>query len=265
MNKWMVVAALLCSPALYAYEDLDQNYDNKKSSQDIEVEYSENLREENQGHSGAIVIDEFAEFEQLDKKPTITSSPARSAFSSEGSSTFGQRFDNFLEEYFYHNHSASYSSNLKMREQRKLGLGALIGGSAGQFAGTMELNFEDTNSAKVDFGGGDGYRAFQIVWKHSFEGEYLSPYVSGGYSRWFNSSGRGDYDSSDVLKRVLTDNERNTGQFAADFVTASAGLQYNQLRGEYVGMSFYGEITGMYEVSKSVLVPNGSVGGLFYF
>lgn len=263
MKFWIIALSLAQASVALSYDDLDQTFGNKKTTREIEIEYNEGLREANQGHSGAIVVDEFTEFERLEERPEISSvetSPAR-----EGSSTFKSRTDSFLEEYFYHTHADSYSSNLKMREQRKFGLGALVGGSGGQFGATFELNFEDTNSAKVDFGAGDGYSAFQIVWKHTFEGDYLAPYISGGYARWYNSSGRGNYEGNDILKRILSESEKRNGQFAADFATASLGLQYNQLSGDFVGMSFYGEITAMYEVNTSVLVPNGSVGGLYYF
>lgn len=265
MKTWIVLASLFCAQQLYAYEDLNQTFGSPKSTQEMEIEYAESIRNANQGHSGAIVVDEFAEFETTDDSSAISSVDMAPTRSAEGSSSFRARVNSFIEDYFYHNHADSYSSNIRLREERKLGLGALIGGSAGQYGATIELNFEDTNSAKVDFGTGSGYNAFQISWKHSFEGDYLAPYMSFGYARWYNSSGRGNYESSDVLSRILSETEKRDGQFATDFATASLGLQYHQLGGEFVGFSVYGEITGMYEVNKSVLVPNGSIGGLYYF
>ncbi|MNY61693.1 hypothetical protein D3C86_1984020 [compost metagenome] len=64
---------------------------------------------------------------------------------------------------------------------------------------------------------------------------------------------------------MLTDSEKRSGKFGADFITGALGLQYNQLSGELAGLSFYGEIVGLIEVKRSQLLPAGSVGALYYF
>lgn len=161
--------------------------------------------------------------------------------------------------------SSAYSSNLKLREERKVGAGLSAGGSLGSIGLNLEFNFEDENGVLAGFGMGQGYSSFQLAWKHNFEGDYLSPYISAGYSRWYNSYGNGDYRNSDILNRVLTATERREGRFAADFINASIGAQYNQLSGDLSGISFYGELTAMLEVKRSVLLPNGAVGAIYYF
>jgi hypothetical protein len=160
----------------------------------------------------------------------------------------------------------SYTSNLKMRETRKVGVGAAVGGTLGLASINLEFNFEDADGAMAGFGTGPGYNSFGVAWKHNFEGSYVSPYTTLGYSRWYNSEGGKDAAAdSDILNRVLTDSEKTSGRFGADFITGALGLQYNQLSGELAGFSFYGEVIALVEVKRSQLLPAGSVGALYYF
>lgn len=162
--------------------------------------------------------------------------------------------------------SFSYTSNLKMREDRKVGAGMFLGGSSGAYGVNVEFNFEDADGVSTGFGTGPGYNTVQLAWKHSFEGDYLAPYTSVGYSRWYNSSGDvSNLTKSDILNRVLTASEKTSGRFGADFFNGSMGIQYNQLTGDFAGLSFYGELTAMWEVKRSMFLPNGSVGALYYF
>ncbi len=159
-----------------------------------------------------------------------------------------------------------YSNNLKLRENRKMGIGAGVGGALGLAGVNFELNIEDADGALAGFGGGDGYNSFQLAWKHMFMGDYLAPYYTAGYSRWYNSSNSENFEGvSGILGRVLTAQEKVEGVFAKDFLNASFGVQYNQLSGVLSGVSVYGELSGMYEVHQGMLLPNGSVGALYYF
>lgn len=159
-----------------------------------------------------------------------------------------------------------YASTLKMRENRKVGAGISAGGNLGLVGLNVEFNFEDENGVLIGFGSGTGYNSFQLAWKHAFEGPYLAPYVMAGYSRWYNSyGGSGAHQSSDILNRVLTTQEKQEGRFGTDFINASVGVQYNQLSGDLAGVSFYGELIGMTEFKRGVIVPNGAVGLLYYF
>jgi len=159
-----------------------------------------------------------------------------------------------------------YASTLKMRQDRKVGAGLSVGGPLGVAGANIELNMEDENSAVAGFGTGPGYNSFQLAWKHAFDGDYIAPYVSGGISRWYNSNGSSNaFQDSGTLKEVLSDSEKSSGRFGADFVFGSLGLQYNQLSGDFAGLSFYGEVVLMEAVERGVLIPTGTVGSTYFF
>lgn len=160
----------------------------------------------------------------------------------------------------------NYSSNLKMREERRFGVGISAGGNLGLGGVNLDLNIEDADGAVAGFGGGPGYNSFELLWKHNFEGDYIAPYTTLGYSRWYNSSGdsQGLRDSS-VLGRVLSEDDKRTGRFATNFITGSLGLQYAQLSGEAAGASFFAELTLLGEPERAVIVPTGAIGAMYYF
>ena len=160
----------------------------------------------------------------------------------------------------------NFASTFSLREKRKVGAGMSIGGALGFVGFNMELNFEESQGVLAGFGTGPGFNSIQISWKQAFDGDFLAPYTTAGYSRWYNSHGSSDdYRKSGVLDRVLTAEEKRTGQFGADFVHAALGLQYNQLTGEFSGISLFGEIMALLEVKRAVLLPTGTVGALYYF
>lgn len=159
----------------------------------------------------------------------------------------------------------NYSDNLALREARKIGLGPSVGGSLGTYGFNIEINFEDINGAIAGVGGGDGFSSFHILWKHVFLGDTVAPYTNLGYSRWYNGGSGGNYKNSAVLGRVLSDEERASGQFATDFITGALGLQYTHLAGELAGTSLYAEIVLLGDVGSSVVVPTGAVGAAYYF
>lgn len=160
----------------------------------------------------------------------------------------------------------NFASTFSLREKRKVGAGMSIGGALGFVGFNMELNFEESQGVLAGFGTGPGFNSIQISWKQAFDGDFLAPYTTAGYSRWYNSHGSSDdYRKSGVLDRVLTAEEKRTGQFGADFVHAALGLQYNQLTGEFSGISLFGEIMALLEVKRAVLIPTGTVGALYYF
>lgn len=160
----------------------------------------------------------------------------------------------------------NFASTFNLREKRKVGAGVSVGGALGFVGFNMELNFEESQGVLAGFGTGPGFNSIQISWKQAFDGDFLAPYTSVGYSRWYNSHGNSDdYKKSGILDRVLTEEEKRTGQFGSDFVHAALGLQYNQLSGELSGVSLFGEIMAMLEVKRAVLLPTGTVGALYYF
>lgn len=159
-----------------------------------------------------------------------------------------------------------YSSTLKMRQELKVGAGISVGGALGLGGINGEFNFEDENGVVAGFGAGSGYNSISLAWKHTYEGDYLSRYFTAGYSRWYNSRGQSqNWKNSGILDQVLTKQEKQTGQFGADFLNLSFGIQYNQLSGDFYGFSCYAEIIGMFEAESSKLVPSGVVGTTYYF
>ena len=224
----------------------------------IEKEYSRDMRDGNSSeHQGALVIDEGNSSMSMDDMPAVEEVSEVHGIPGKGNSYYGSspQVSSF-----------QYDTNLKMREDRRAGAGMMVGGSTGLVGAMLELNFEDQDGVIAAFGTGPGYNTVQLGWKHSFEGYYLTPYTTASYSRWYNSRGRTtDYSESSILDRVLTDAEKKEGQFGTDFVNGSLGLQYNQLSGDFAGFSVFGELTAMYEVKRTMLLPTGSIGALYYF
>ncbi len=159
-----------------------------------------------------------------------------------------------------------YSSNLEMKAHKKIGIGVASGGMTGGFGLNAEFNLEPQNTLFVGMGRGDAYNSFNLGWKYNFESEYLSLYTKVGYGKWFNnSSGAGSANSNDILKRVLTDSEIRENKFATDFLAGGAGVEYNQLEGELAGVNFSGELLMMTEIKRSVYLPTGSIGVMYFY
>lgn len=174
-------------------------------------------------------------------------------------------YDNTAASVFKVDENNNYANNLALREARRVGLGLGVGGSLGLYGLNIEINFEDQDGAVAGFGGGADYSTFNMGWKHTFPGDTMAPYTTLGYSRWYDSSGEGKYKDSAILDRVLSDKQKESGQFAADFLTASLGLQYTQLSGYMAGTALFAEIVLLGEVNNSVLVPTGTLGAAYYF
>jgi hypothetical protein len=157
-----------------------------------------------------------------------------------------------------------YDTNLKLRKDRKLGVGAGIGGALGGLGGIVELNIEDENAAVATFGSGSGYQTFGLAWKRSFEGEYFTPYTTAGYSHWWGSGNNRQANRSAILRNFISDADR-ARNFGLDLLTGTVGMQYNQLAGELAGSSFYIEFGGLLNLSDTKILPTGSIGVLYYF
>lgn len=166
---------------------------------------------------------------------------------------------------FAQNESFYYPSNYKLREDRKVGAGIAVGGATGAMGGIVELNIEDADGVLAGFGTGSGYQTMALSWKHSFEGEYFTPYTTLGLAHWWDSGKSGDISDSSLLKNFLSDEEKRSGNFGIELLTGSAGMQFNQLTGELAGSSFFIEFGGLYSFDQSKLLPTGSIGALYYF
>lgn len=159
-----------------------------------------------------------------------------------------------------------YQTNWEMKKYKKIGFGVSLGGSGGVVGLSTEINLNPDGALVVGLGTGPSYGTFNLLWKQSYEAKYLSPFLKGGYSKWFNSSkGSLVSDNSGVLKQIYTDKEIAAGQFDADFLVGAVGVEYNQLEGELAGVNFYGELVLMTEVKKTVMVPSGAVGIIYFY
>lgn len=155
----------------------------------------------------------------------------------------------------------SYSTNLKMREERRVGVGFNAGGSLGALGTQIELNIEDADGAVIGFGAGNGFNTFQLLWKHSMAGFFINPYWKGGISHWYKSDQEMKYLSS----TISIDEIKNDRSTSAELITGSLGVQYNQLSGQLSGTSFFLELTLLSNIAHRTIIPTGSIGALFYF
>lgn len=157
--------------------------------------------------------------------------------------------------------SQSFTNNLKMREERRVGIGMTAGGSLGAIGTQIELNIEDADGAVIGFGAGKNYNTFQLLWKHSIAGFFINPYWKAGISHWYQSDQEMKYISSSVsIHEFETKNQRS-----AELITGSLGVQYNQLSGSFTGTSFFLEVSLLTDISSRTIVPTGAIGALFYF
>lgn len=181
--------------------------------------------------------------------------------SSAGASVFSknQKFD--------HEGVELYDSNLDMKSMKRLGAGFVAGGLTGLAGINIEYNLRPEDVAYFGLGTGTGFNSFNFGYKRNFEGYYMSPYTKVGFSRWSNSANgsSGSAKKSDILRQVLSDNDINENSYAVNFLTGSAGLEYNQLEGNLSGVNLFGELQAMYEFSSAKLIPTGAVGITYFY
>lgn len=159
-----------------------------------------------------------------------------------------------------------YASNLDMKRHKKIGLGLSIGGASGALGFNSELNVDPEKALIIGLGTGPNYGTFNLLYKHSLESNYLSPYGKVGYSKWFSAAGNtSSFGSSDLLKNIFSEKELKSGRFDTDLLITSIGAEYNQLEGELSGVNFYGELVMMTEFKTAKLIPSGSVGMVYFY
>lgn len=159
-----------------------------------------------------------------------------------------------------------YSSNLDLRRHKKIGVGISVGGASGALGLNSELNLDAENALVVGLGTGPSYGSFNLLYKRSLEGNYLSPYAKLGYSKWFSASNNtSSVGSSDILRQIFSDKDLKSGKFDTDFAISSLGAEYNQLEGEFSGVNFYGELVLMTEIKSAKMVPSGAVGITYFY
>jgi hypothetical protein len=159
-------------------------------------------------------------------------------------------------------------SGLELRKIKRLGTGVVVGGTTGLVGLNVELNFTPTSSVVTGVGLGSEFQTFSFAWKEVLAGQWFLPYMSGGYSRWYNTSKRGSIGKTSpgfLADRFLSPKQKASGEFAKDLLSVGFGLQYVQLTGQWIGTSLFLEATLLMDVIDMVSVPVGTMGFLIYF
>lgn len=162
-----------------------------------------------------------------------------------------------------------FSTSYDLREKKRLGLGAQIAGMSGLYGAFAELNVNPSNSVLVGFGGGPGYNSIFGSWKYLFNEKALSPYGGLGFTHLYDATG-GDQGLKQsnprfVSGQLLTSSEKSTGRFQMDILVGNLGLQYQILKGPWVGFSFFMEADLLMRINHIAMAPTGSVGSIYYF
>jgi hypothetical protein len=94
------------------------------------------------------------------------------------------------------------------------------------------------------------------------------PYMSFGYASWASvgKTGRITKTSPAILAdKLLSDDEKNAGEFQKNLLYPGIGLQFLQLKGEWAGSSVFAELTVLLDVGNFVAAPTATLGFLYYF
>lgn len=161
--------------------------------------------------------------------------------------------------------SISMDSTYQLRIEKKMGVGARIGGTSGLLGAIVEINLDDLNSVLINVGRGQSYNTVGFFWKPVYDQGALSYYSKVGYSRWYNSSGSFKGNDSAILDQILTAEQLGRGQFTTDFFVAGFGVQYSQLHGDYQGFSYFMELEAILDLRSHLVLPTGSIGSIYYF
>lgn len=154
------------------------------------------------------------------------------------------------------------------RNQRKVGIGMSAAGAQGLAGVTLELNFTPETSFLTSFGLGDRFQTFGVSIKRNISGKYFSPYIAGGFTRWYTVTDEGPIDVSQpsfLAERFLNSNELAEGQFAETLIYPALGIQYLQLDGAWAGSSLFIEVMMLLDIDEFKSAPAGSLGYMFYF
>ena len=147
-----------------------------------------------------------------------------------------------------------YPDAMALRGDHRVGVGLVTSGAYGIAGAQMELNFVESESLVIGYGGLKGVRTFNLSWKKLFPGQWFAPYTKIGLSHWsrIGKSG-GTVKLSEARIRPQT------------FIVPSVGLQYVQLGGAWSGSSLYAELNLLMGTQDFSALANGSVGFLYYF
>jgi hypothetical protein len=163
----------------------------------------------------------------------------------------------------------THSDGLSMRKVRRAGIGASASGALGFMGANLELNFTDRWGFGAGFGGSSNYQAYTFQIKHVLAGEWLLPYLSFGYAKWYTAgSPKGPIRETNpafLSQKFMSDIEKDRGDFAVHLIYPGFGLQYVQLTGPWAGYSIYADVLLLVEVEDFESVPTGTLGMMYYF
>ncbi|HEX4923015.1 MAG TPA: hypothetical protein VFV50_02980 [Bdellovibrionales bacterium] len=161
------------------------------------------------------------------------------------------------------------NDGLAMRKVRRVAIGASAAGPLGFAGANLELNFTDRWGVGAGFGGSTNYQAYTFQIKHVLAGEWLLPYMSFGYSKWYTAgTPKGPIRETNpafLTERFLSPEQKHLGDFSVHLLYPSFGLQYVQLGGAWAGFSVFTEILMLVDVEDFEAVPTGTLGMLYYF
>lgn len=169
-------------------------------------------------------------------------------------------------ESVYYETAPSYTGALALKEHRKVGVSTVVAGAAGVLGLQLELNIEPEDSTVLIKGGGPGYDSFGIFWKHSFDGGALVPYSTLGFARWYNGGhGSTSQYNRGMISQFLSESEKDSGKFGVNLLVGSLGAQYVELYDQYAGLSYFGELSLLFDTFHGNFGPTAGFGVGYYF
>ncbi len=160
------------------------------------------------------------------------------------------------------------SNGIDLKRKRRMAIGAQAAGSLGMGGVMLELNFDPTVAISIGYGGGEGFQAVAFQGRYILGGDWLLPYAAIGYAHWATSGRSSKIETTrpNLLgERLLTDDEKQQGEFGKHLIYPAFGLQLMQLKGPYAGFSFYAEVLVLFDAFHFLAAPTGAIGMLYYF
>ncbi|MCB9025665.1 MAG: hypothetical protein H6625_05065 [Bdellovibrionaceae bacterium] len=162
----------------------------------------------------------------------------------------------------------SSKNSVDFKYKRKVGVGLSAAGAQGLAGVTLELNFSPEMSFSTSFGLADRFQTFGVFIKKSISAKYFTPYISGGFTRWYTVTDEGPMTTSNpsfLAERFLSNKEKSEGKFAETLIYPAMGIQYLQLDGDWAGSSLFVEVLMLVDIDDFKSSPTGGLGYLYYF
>ncbi|MCB0415738.1 MAG: hypothetical protein KDD50_15470 [Bdellovibrionales bacterium] len=161
-----------------------------------------------------------------------------------------------------------YSNGLELRRDNRVGIGFDVAGVSGTAGLQLEFNFTPESGLLVGFGTGEGYQTFHAAYKKVIGGSNFLPYFVMGYSRWYTPA-KGSRSFATTKPSVLGDkflnDQEKQGSFDEHFLYPGIGIQFVQLKGDYIGSSVSLELDLLLDVDDFLIGPLGSLAMTYYF